>query len=643
MPPFFINNYISRIILMSKEIIKRTPIESNMMEYSGIKSLTGFTCVVSGETDETYYDKEFRYSSDKILWSDWKSLTNKNLSGVKIYDNKVYIQYKFTQIGSGDLTVESISLDVDYVNDNESPIPECFWNKSTSTPQIVYNQGTGSNLFNPYAVGQSYNVYQQMSTLISNMFGICVLYFKTEANSKSRDVVLKEYSIEKVIDKKNIKILIPDNQLPTRELQFNSMMIDYPVQFEINIVKSEFQKIFGEDSHPDPHDYLYFSTFMNKMYMVDSVSDPDDFGYVASYWRVSLVPYQESASIKADEGSSLLDDTESLVFSAEGKFADEIQEEYDDNRKDNQLNDLGDLAEGQDWLRRVLDINLRIVDEKIYNDWTVISKQHYNLSTVDKGSKCVEYKYSGISSSDQRMISFAFRPNNMKNISNNIIISSVERGNNGVRLNLGSFDSLLVVGNMVKISRVSGLNGWHTITDSSRTGRWIEIDVKYCADIKLLSCGKLVAYEANECVYGGDVLSVIQMPDKMVLSVNGNRYDYIFDNLPKFENRWYFCVLGMNGGLTNMWLYGISGGKEDAHSKIEYIGVCPNEVGQFESDGYFGLIGCNMCLTNFRLWSKLCEQELHNLILSQYVVDDTHNTLIVDNAQAELLKNYKWS
>ena len=77
---------------------------------------------------------------------------NKNLSGVKIYDNKVYIQYKFTQVGPGDLTVESISLDVDYVNDKESPIPECFWNKSVSTPQIVFHQGTGNNLFNPYYV-----------------------------------------------------------------------------------------------------------------------------------------------------------------------------------------------------------------------------------------------------------------------------------------------------------------------------------------------------------------------------------------------------------------------------------------------------------------------------------------------------------
>jgi hypothetical protein len=31
------------------------------------------------------------------------------------------------------------------------------------------------------------------------------------------------------------------------------------------------------------------------------------------------------------------------------------------------------------------------------------------------------------------------------------------------------------------------------------------------------------------------------------------------------------------------------------------------------------------------------------LILSQYVVDDSHNTLIVDNAQQELLLHYKWS
>jgi hypothetical protein len=106
---------------------------------------------------------------------------------------------------------------VDYINDQESPIPECFWNKGTNTPQIVYNSGSGSNLFNPYSVGQSLNIYNQMSTLISNMFGFCVTYFKTEPNARSRDVVLKEYSIEHVVDKHDVKILVPDNALPTRE------------------------------------------------------------------------------------------------------------------------------------------------------------------------------------------------------------------------------------------------------------------------------------------------------------------------------------------------------------------------------------------------------------------------------------------
>ena len=629
---------------MSKEIIKRTPIESNVMEYSGIKYLTGFTCVVSGETDETYYDKEFRYSSDKILWSDWKSLTNKNLSGVKIYDNKVYIQYKFTQIGPGDLTVESISLDVDYVNDNESPIPECFWNKGTSTPQIVYNQGTGSNLFNPYSIGQSLNIYNQMSTLISNMFGFCVLYFKTEPNAKSRDVVLKEYSIEKVIDKQNVKILVPDNNLPTRELQFNSMMIDYPVSWECHIVKSEFWKVFGEGSHPDPHDYLYFSTYMNKMYMVDSVSDPDDFGYVASYWRVSLVPYQEMKSVQFDN-DNLMEDTESLIFSVEGKFEEEMKEEFADNRKDNQLNNIGDLNEGRDPLRRILHENVRIVEENIYNDWTVIAKQYYDLSTIDKGDIAVEYKEKELSSKDERMFTFAFRPTNMKNVSDNIMLDSIVNDNGKVGLKVKSWDKLIDIGNMIKISRVSGLNGWHNISRFDKKNMMVYLDVDYIDTMKILSCGKFVTYEANTGVYMGDNFSIIQMPSKMVVRIDGKDYDYIFEDLDKFESKWYFCVLGMKRGMSNMWLYEVKGSDtlNNTHSEIVKIGCTPNELGSFNVDGYCGLKGGNLHLTNFRLWSKLCEEDLHKLILSQYVIDDTHNTLVVDNAQNELLVKYKWS
>ena len=483
-----------------------------------------------------------------------------------------------------------------------------------------------------------------MSTLISNMFGICVLYFKTEPNAKSRDVVLKEYSIEKVIDKQNVKILVPDNNLPTRELQFNSMMIDYPVSWECHIVKSEFWKVFGEGSHPDPHDYLYFSTYMNKMYMVDSVSDPDDFGYVASYWRVSLVPYQEMKSVQFDN-DNLMNDTESLIFSAEGKFEEEMKEEIADNRKDNQLNNVGMLEQGQDPLRRVLHENVRIVEETIYNDWTAVAKQYYNLTTIGKGETAVEYWNSSLSSDDERMITFAFRPTNMKNVSENIMIDSVANNNGKVRLKLKSWDKLLDRGNRIKISRVFGLNGWYDIYDVDKSKSSIDIDVDYVDTMKVLSCGKLVIYEANTCVYFGNGFAIIQMPDKMVVKLDGKDYDYTFDGLSSFEQKWYFCVLGMKRGMSNMWLYEVKGSDtlNNTHSEIVKIGCVPNELGLFNVEGYCGLKGGNLHLTNFRLWSKLCEEDLHKLILSQYVIDDTHNTLIVDNAQNELLVNYKWS
>ena len=45
-------------------------------------------------------------------------------------NNKVYIQYKFNKVGvGGGLSVESISLDVNYVDGKNNIIPDCFWNK----------------------------------------------------------------------------------------------------------------------------------------------------------------------------------------------------------------------------------------------------------------------------------------------------------------------------------------------------------------------------------------------------------------------------------------------------------------------------------------------------------------------------------
>ena len=619
---------------------------SNILEYNNIKRILGFTANISGETNDVYFDKEFRYSSDGILWSDYKQLTNDNLSKINVYDGNIYLQYRFTQVGIGNLSINNISLNVEYANREQSVIPECFWNNNVdNSSKIVFNTGS-NNVFNPYALGQGVQMYNQLSALVSSMFGFCVLYFKTEANARTRDVVLKEYSIEKVVAKDNVKILIPDNQLPTRELQFNSMMLDMPVQFEVHVVKSEFQKVFGKDSHPDPHDYLYFANYVNKMYMIDSVSDPDDFGYAASYWRVSLVPYQEFSSVQFED-NSLLEETESLIFSAEGKFADEVEDEFADIRKDNQLNDMGDFGEGQDFLRECLEPSLRINAENIYNKWTVVSKQHYDLSTIERGRKAVRYRYKdAFSNNDERMITFWFRPKNMnKSVSENILLTEISESDNGINVKVKGWTNLFQVGNYVKLTRSGSANGYRRILEVDRDHLCIVVDGKYDVRARVMNCGKVVAYGVNTPMYIGDDFSIEHNYNSMALNIGKSRHDFIFDNFENFENRWYAVVIGLNKGMSNIWLYDLVGSekKDNIKSELKLISCSSKEIGKFEVFGECGLFSCNLDITNFRLWDKICEQELHDLILSQYVVDDSHNTLIVDNAQQELLLHYKWS
>ena len=637
-------------------------ITSNVIEYKDIKSISGFDCIVKNEDENNYYKKEFRYSVDKILWSDYKELTNKNLSKISV-SPILYIQYKFTKIGSDDveLSVESITLDVEYMNNIQSPIPVCYWNTPAGQgtggncckPQIVYDCGCGDgkNLFNPYALGNSLSIYQQMCKLVSNMFGICCLYFKTEADKRSRDVVLKEYSLENVVDKKNVKVLIPDNQLPTREIQFNSMMMDYPVQFEVHIVKQEFWNVFGEGTHPDPHDYIYFQSYMNKMYRVDSVSEPDDFGYLGTYWRVSLTPYEQMSSVGfADE--ELKEDTETLIFSAEGKFEEEIKEEYADNRKDNQLNDLGDLAEGQDWLRRKLDVNLRIVEEKVFNDYTMVADRFYDMTTIDKGKVAVEYKYTeGFSSDNQRMVSFLLRPRfTDKNISNSILIKSIsDNGEGNIRLTLNGWDNNIVVGNYLKITKSGSADGYRMITSVNKAKNIVDVEGTFDSNCSVINCSKVIAHDVNEILrFNGEnnTLVLKQTPTQILMTLNNERFMYSFD-FDGFEDKWYVVLLGMNKGHSNIWLYDISGSEkiENTKSQLKLVGVSSNDTGSFDfgETCYYDLISSRHNITNFRLWNKLCEEELHNVILSQFIIDDTHNTLIVDNAKNELLVNYKWS
>ena len=181
------------------------------------------------------------------------------------------------------------------------------------------------NLFDPYSLQKPINLYKQISDLSTEMFGHKVKYYRVEADKRSRDVILMEYSLYNVKDNGEFKIMVPDNEMPSNEFKFDMYGMGFE-DFEIHITKTQFELAFGVNKNPNMRDYLYFP-LMNRMYEVSSVAFADEFNMEHSYWRVMLRKYEERTStIHTD--TAIEQEVDNLVTGLEEVFGEEIQDEF---------------------------------------------------------------------------------------------------------------------------------------------------------------------------------------------------------------------------------------------------------------------------------------------------------------------------
>lgn len=618
--------------------------------YRNVIEVTGYEVSVKGETKDTYYRKEFRWGTDGVLYGDWKELTDENLQSLLLDSGKEFWpQYKFTQVGDGGLEFSSIGLEITAVDGTVNTVPLCGVDDNSvccGQQSLVFeccNDG-----FNPYAIGNAASVYSQLCQVVSNMFGFCVQYFKTSADQRSRDVVLHEYSLENVMAQGIVKILVPDNALPTREINFNPLMMDYPTMFEVHIVKTDFRSAFGEKSRPEVHDYLYFETYMNKMYEVNAVSETDDYMYTGAYWRVSLVQYQQRSAVKFDT-EELDVATHTLLFD-NGKFNVEAEKQEKDVRKPDQYNTVG--KGGNDYVRRVLDKRLVIGSEPVYNNWTLVSKNHYALGSIPRGEMAVQYRYEGgWGGTDERMITCWIRPQYdapLKNLmrverlfdAGGFLAASIDTSPDSslgylhpgcyVRLTHTNYKDVQRVRSVDADSKVVVFSTAYKDGESGTGG--IPSKMQPLANNRFLSCG--------------DAFSLVQTPQFAVVEINGSfvAFDVTKECGVFKKGIWYGIVVAVkpSDNAVALWVYELGDGAMknrgmDTKLECSYYKMqqCVNDL--TVGDGFWTLWSCDMDLTNIRVWNSLCEEELHGLILSQYVVKDSHLCELVDNAQPELM------
>ena len=349
------------------------------------------------------FEYMYRWSQDNTVYSEWNPLND----GIAIGDIKsltfdttkpVWIDTRLEVsniVNGNSLTLLSIDysrLTVDgeiegcpnIINPEDGDMP-CDPFASEGIANITVECEESGNLLNPYALGKAVQVNKQLVNMVSNIFGHDVKYFRTEPDLRTSDVILMEYSLHNVVDKQDVKILVPGNEFPTEANTYDIFGIEY-AEFEIHITADEFEKAFGYGKIPRAKDYMWIP-IMSKMYEISSVSIADEFNLSNSYWRVMLVKYQDRTSVIKNEFEL---ETDNLVTGIEDIFGEKQREEYEKDTNPQQFQTV--TTSYKDGIREFVDTNLSIVDYDLKNRWTIVSKNYYDLTEGELNNNAVFYQ-----------------------------------------------------------------------------------------------------------------------------------------------------------------------------------------------------------------------------------------------------------
>jgi hypothetical protein len=361
---------------------------------------------------------DFRYSVDGETWSLWTnvgtaltgisaSYTSNNKSNPFIIELDpslpFYPEFRFTSVNrNNDGTVpfsgnEPISpsviiidfdLDVTYsgtispTNPNvdptdaiiKAPVPAC--SEERSFKPVVFNNDCPQVTFNPYAVNSAINLYQDLSLSVNKLFGWEVNYYSVQPQSRSKDVVLREYTLYDVVDEKCIKVMVPQNQFPDNKINYDPFGLQFEEPFEIHIDKVYFESFFGRGSQPRKRDIIYFP-LTNRIYEINSMYLFRDFMYSPVYFKIELKKYQpKSNTYYADPAYK--EELDGISLNTQKLFGEQTSDEEKQVAKPQQyVTSTQDRS--PDPIRSYIYQYLPIVEYDLNNNWTIVFNQYYDM------------------------------------------------------------------------------------------------------------------------------------------------------------------------------------------------------------------------------------------------------------------------
>lgn len=344
---------------------------------------------------------DFRYSIDGKTWSLWTNvgtalggLTNEysELFDIPLNpNNKFYPEFRFTSVLVNDdgtivynseepidpsIVIVNFELDLEYEPTPEvviyKPAPICT--DEVSTRPILFSNCNFT--FNPYGVNRALNMYQDLSLMVNNVFGLDINYYSVQPQARGKDVVLKEYTIFDVVDEKCIKVLVPQNQFPDNKINFDPFGLQFEEPFEIQIDRRYFESIFGRGSQPRKRDIIYFP-LTNRIYQINSTYLFRDFMNAPVYFKIELKKYTPRSNTYFQD-PAYKEELDGISLTTADLFGDEVQaEELKSSKPQQYATTITQLD--QDPIRSYVYKDLSIIEYDLNNNWTIVLNNYYDL------------------------------------------------------------------------------------------------------------------------------------------------------------------------------------------------------------------------------------------------------------------------
>ena len=140
------------------------------------------------------------------------------------------------------------------------------------------------------------------------MLGIPIYYIKVAPDLDTADYTFKEYALHNVESIKQIKLMIPDGEMPSSNPKLTEFDFDWETDWEVEISKTQFAAAFGDEAFPKQRDFIYIP-MMKRMWEVNSAYDEKKDGLMwrSTTWKLALVKYNESTNVSTNEWGDVID------------------------------------------------------------------------------------------------------------------------------------------------------------------------------------------------------------------------------------------------------------------------------------------------------------------------------------------------